>query len=376
LYEFAVLGSPSDAQIVELETIVKKAVVQFGLRFGHEISWLVRPATFNPDPKKAAVAAFFGGRTAHPDIENLLRKAVPVLPVVSDISKVSQEIPEVLRSLNCLDYNSGGAQRVATAMLECTGLLTRQRRVFLSYRREEARQAALQLFDALSSRLFDVFLDTHGIAPAEDFQARLWHCLCDSDVLVMLDTPSYFNSRWTSAEFGRALAKGISVLRVGWPNTQQSKRTATASQVTLLPNEIDADTGKLTSDSIERICLQLETARSESYAVRYVNLVSNLRNEVERINGRVIGIGVHKAVHVQLSDGREVVVYPTIGVPTSITLHDAMTNSPNNSVAVVYDHIGLHVRWLEHLEWLGTHIHAARWVKTSEVAWKFADWEA
>jgi TIR domain len=70
-----------------------------------------------------------------------------------------------------------------------------------------------------SARLFDVFLDTHGIAPAEDFQTMLWHRLCDSDVLVMLDTPNYFGSRWTSAEFGRALAKGIAVLRVGWPGS-------------------------------------------------------------------------------------------------------------------------------------------------------------
>jgi hypothetical protein len=100
-------------------------------------------------------------------------------------------------------------------LLECVGLLPRQRRVFVSYRRDEARQAALQMFDALSSRHFYVFLDTHGITPAEDFQAMLWHRLCDSDVLLMLDTPNYFEGRWTSAEFGRALAKGISVLRIG-----------------------------------------------------------------------------------------------------------------------------------------------------------------
>ena len=77
-------------------------------------------------------------------------------------------------------------------MLESVGLLPRQRRVFVSYRRDEARQAALQLFNAFSAKLFDVFLDTHGIAPTEDFQAVLWHRLCNSDVLVMLDTPGLF----------------------------------------------------------------------------------------------------------------------------------------------------------------------------------------
>ena len=235
LYELAVLGAPSDAQISELEQLISQAVQPFGLRLGQEVGWLVRPEAFNPEQQKAAAAVFFGGKDApQANLQSLLRKAIPVLPVVSDPAKVQEEIPAILRPLHCLAYNAGGAQRVATALLECAGLLPRQRRVFVSYRRDEARQAALQLFDALSSRLFDVFLDTHGIAPAEDFQAMLWHRLCDSDVLVMLDTPNYFASRWTSAEFGRALAKGISVLRIGWPDATPSVRTATASRAELL----------------------------------------------------------------------------------------------------------------------------------------------
>jgi hypothetical protein len=211
-------------------------------------------------------------------------------------------------------------------------LLPHQRRVFVSYRRGDARQAALQLFDAFSSRLFDVFLDTHGIAPGEDFQAVMWHRLCDSDVLVMLDTPNYFESRWTSAEFGRALAKGISVLRIGWPDSTPSARTATASRVELLPEEIDPANGRLADDAIERICLQLESVRSRGLAVRHLNLVGNLRYAVEKIGGSVAGVGSNKAIYIRLADGRDVVAYPSIGVPTSMTLQDATTYSPSSSV--------------------------------------------
>jgi len=154
---------------------------------------------FNPDQQRSSAAIFFGGE--NPPLANvakLLERGIPLLPIASDVNRVSEEIPELLRPLNCLAYTANGPQRVATALLECAGLLPRQRRVFVSYRRGEARDAALQLFDALSARLFDVFLDTHGIPPAEDFQTMLWHRLCDSDVLVMLDTPGYFESRWTS----------------------------------------------------------------------------------------------------------------------------------------------------------------------------------
>jgi len=377
LYELAVLGTPSDAVVTELERCVAAATAPFGLRLGDEIAWNVRPNAFNPAQTKSAAAVFFGAAGAPlANVESLLRRGVPVLPVVSDITKVHEEIPAALRPLNCLAYNAGGVQRTTSALLECAGLLPRQRRVFVSYRRDEARQAALQLFDAFSTRLFDVFLDTHGIAPAEDFQTMLWHRLCDSDVLVMLDTPNYFGSRWTSAEFGRALAKGISVLRIGWPDSSPSVRTGTASRVELAPDEIDPATGRLAEDAVTRVCLQLEAVRSQSHAVRNLNLVSNIRNAVEQIGGQVAGVGLNKAVYVRLADGRDVVVYPTVGVPTSMTLHDATTNAPDRSVAVVYDPVGLHPNWLVHLDWLGSQIQSARWVKASEAAWQLADWEA
>lgn len=375
LYELAILGSPSDEQVRELEQLISQSVVHFGLKLRQEIEWLVRPEAFNPEQQRVAAAVFFGGKDApQANLQNLMRKAIPVLPVVSDLAKVHEEIPPILRPLNCLAYSEGGAQRVTTALLECAGLLPRQRRVFVSYRRNEARQAALQLFDALSSRLFDVFLDTYDIALGEDFQSVLWHRLCDSDVLVMLDTPNYFTSRWTSAEFGRALAKGISVLRVGWPDSTPSVRTATASRAELLPEEVDPSTGRLADEAIARICLQLEAVRSQSHAVRNINLVSRLRSAIEQIGGTVEGVGPNMTVYVRLSDSREVLVCPTVGVPTSTTLHDAVKNAPERSVAVIYDHVGLHPTWLGHLDWLGSHIQNPRWVKAAEAAWQFADW--
>ncbi|MAY39044.1 MAG: TIR domain-containing protein [Spongiibacter sp.] len=377
MYQLAVLGSPTDEQVRQLEELIAEAVKLFGLRLGQEVSWEVCPTDFSPEQQKSAAVVYYGGIDAPTaNIDRLLRTNIPILPVVSDSGKVETEIPEQLRPFNCLAYNQGGPQRVATALLECAGLLPRQRRVFVSYRRTEAREAALQLFDAFSARLFDVFLDTHGIAPAEDFQTMLWHRLCDSDVLVMLDTPGYFDSRWTSAEFGRALAKGISVLRVGWPDATPSIRTATASRAELLPEEVDDATGRLSGDAVERICHQLETVRSESQAVRTVNLVSSIRNSVETIGGQVMGIGPNRAVYIHLPDGRNVVAYPTVGVPTSSTLHDATTHSPDTPAAVIYDHVGLHPTWLSHLDWLGDHIRTARWVKAAEAGWQFADWEA
>jgi len=376
VYELAIMGAPSDAQVDEVTRCVAEIIKPFGLQLGVEVGWSICTANFRPPQQTAAAVAFFGSVDApEPDLNALLRSGVPILPVASSGGRIHAEVPTQLRALNCLTWADHGFQRISTALLECVGLLPRQRRVFVSYRRDDARQAALQLFNAFSSRLFDVFLDTHGIAPAEDFQAVLWHRLCDSDVLVMLDTPGYFDSRWTSAEYGRALAKGISVLRIGWPNVNPSPRTATASRVDLTMDEVDAPTGQLAIGAIDRVCTQLEVVRGQSHAVRTLNLFSKLQQAVECIGGTVAGVGVHNAVHLTLPDGKDIVVYPTVGVPTALTLNDAADSAPGRSVAVVYDHIGLHQRWLDHLAWLGKNINAARWVRASEAAWAFAGWE-
>jgi hypothetical protein len=377
LYELALMGAPSSDQIDALKTYIAEVIEPFDLHLGAEVAWNVSPTVFNPSAGTSAAVAFFGSVGVNDaGISDLLRRGVPILPVVSTLDKFAAEIPPSLRSLNGVAYDSDGPARVSTALLECLGLLPRQRRVFVSYRRHEARDTALQLFDELSARLFDVFLDTHGIPPGEDFQATLWHRLCDSDVLLMLDTTSFFDSRWTDAEFGRALAKGISVLRVGWPGVNPSPRLGTASRVDLTADDFVTSTQKLTPEAIDKICDQLERVRCFSQAVRNLNLVSTIREAVARVGGSVTGVGLHRAVYIHLPCDIDAVVYPAVGVPTSVTLNDAADNTSGDHVGVVYDHVGLHPTWLKHLTWLGDNIKSVRWIKASEAAWSFGGWKA
>ena len=114
--------------------------------------------------------------------------------------------------------------------------------------------------------------------------------------------------------------------------------------------------------------------RGQSHAVRSLNLFSKIEQAVECIGGTVRGVGAHNAVYATLPDDTDVVAYPAVGVPTSVTLQDAVEYAPGRSVAVVYDHLGLHRQWLDHLGWLGRNIRAARWVKASDAAWDFAGW--
>jgi hypothetical protein len=120
--------------------------------------------------------------------------------------------------------------------------------------------------------------------------------------------------------------------------------------------------------------VQLETARGRSNAVRRLNLFSALKRDLECIGGTVTGVGLHNTILIRLADGREVVTYPTLGVPTSMTLNEAIEHAHGKETAILFDHIGLQEKWLQHLTWLGNNISAARWVRSSEAAWCFAGW--
>jgi hypothetical protein len=375
LYEVVVFSAPGDTIAVQIKQKVQALIEPFGLTLGDQVAWTTNPATLDVSSSVATTVLFLSATTS-PSPAELLAAKVPILPVVPNLKQVTALIPVELQHLNCLSIEENGLDRGASSLLETLNLLPRQRRIFLSYKRDEAREAAVQLADALANREFEVFLDTRGVPPAEDFQAMLWHKLCDSDVLLMLDTPSYFKSRWTSAEFGRALAKHIPVLRVTWPDDTPDTRTQTAARAELLVSEIDQITGRLSDSAIDRIAHKLESLRAESHAVRNLNLISRLRSAVELVGGNMQGQGWQKCVHLELHNGTKIQVYPSVGVPTSDALHAASSAKGGADAAVAYDEIGMLPGWVAHLDWLGQHIPGVRWVKASNAAWQFADWEA
>lgn len=377
LYELAVFGFPSADQLASLKVAFEQAAGQFKLQMGDEISLVVQPATFRPDQRTCAAAVFFGGvGGATVDISKVIDiRSVPVLPVASTSAAVSREIPASLRGLNCIFSANSSTERIFSALLECVGLLPRQRRVFLSYKRDEATPAAIQLFAELSARQFEVFLDTQGIGVGVDFQEALWHQLCDVDVLVMLETPGYFKSRWTSAEYGRALSKGIGVLRAQWPDSTPSIHTATASLVEIVPDELLAH-GALAESAINRISEQLEAVRSLSHATRQLSMITAVQSAVELVEGNLVGVGANRGMLLKLRSGREIFVQPTIGIPTSLTLQETLERAGNVDSAVVYDHFGMKKSWQLHMDWLASKVTGSRWMKRTDAAWDIGGWEA
>lgn len=373
LYQVLLLGQPTPAQSAAFRQSLQAHVEAFGMHLDEEVV-LACEMGEDFDPTVTTAGVFFGAAGSHlPEHAELVRLGIPVVPLVTAFSQVSNELPACLRPINAMALQSAdnALVRPTTAVLQCLGLLPSQRRVFISYRRDDSRDAALQLFEALSARQFEVFLDTHSVATAADFQSMLWHRLCDADVVVMLDTPGYFESRWTTLEWGRAIDKRIAMLQVIWPAHAPSRFARLATPLAL--DTADLDGGRLVPDAIGRIALEVEALRSTGTALRHAHLAGSVQSAVEDLGGSVEGMGPRRSIVLKLPSGKSVLAYPTIGVPTAITLHQAIEPAdPSDSrpAVLVYDHVGLSEQWMSHLSWLGETVPAVRWIKSREAGWE------
>lgn len=383
IYEFAVLGSVTPKQRQSLINSIQQMASEFELDIDNQII-IYDAETVKQRNRSSAFAAVYFGGLPQVDIDaanSIFTESVPIIPVVNSLEQFSICIPEFLQPTNgfCLNGQDTEIKELATLMMECVGLLRRQRRIFVSYRRTESRDAALQIHDLLMRKGFDVFLDTHDIRPGEPFQDVLWHKLCDSDVLIMLDTPTYFESRWTREEIGRARAKEIHVLRVVWPNHEPNKMADLSETIYLDNEDLENDSGPLTIEKIEEISLKVESVRSRSIAARYMSITGRLRADVERIGARFEGVGAHRAIAIRLIDDRKLWLYPVVGIPTAETLNDiaikARSNLDKGFPVLVYDDIGIRKAWSDHLQWLDENIKSVRGLKITQAAWSLAGWE-
>src|SRR5262249_22734730 len=120
--------------------------------------------------------------------------------------------------------------------------------------------------------------------------------------------------------------------------------------------------------------------RSKSIASRYMSITGKLRVDVERIGGSLVGISAHRAIAARLDDKRCLWAYPIVGIPTAELLYDVAEKSrraDHREIPIlVYDHVGISDAWIGHLRWLDDNITTVRAIKSSEVSWQLAAWEA
>ncbi len=105
-----------------------------------------------------------------------------------------------------------------------------------------------------------------------------------------------------------------------------------------------------------------------------MSITGKLRADVEKVGGKVEGIGRHRAIAVRLFDDRSFWAYPVVGIPSAEALNDvagkAKRADHGEAPILVYDHIGIRDAWSAHLRWLDEEIKSVRAIKVSEAGWE------
>src|SRR5680860_61330 len=351
----------------EILKILFKRVIELGLK-KENFAILTKDNFYDSYKANAPTFCLYFGKDgsviADLDIlRTLLKDATLVLPVVDDLTKFNSLIPKELANINGFELSRRNeVESLVSSILEGFSLLRLSRRLFISYKRNESSAVAIQLFEQLCKNGFDVFLDTHSIRTGEPFQEELWHRMADTDVVVSLNTPGFLKSNWTIKELAEANTMSIGILQLVWP-THSAEREAELS-IPLYLNEADfgnnlfADAKSfLKQKAIDKVVSEVESLRARSLAARQDNITTEFITSANKV-GVIVDLQPEKFILVKDSNGNELVVIPTIGVPQAFTYNQSeelvsVIKSKNIKGAyVLYDHRNIREKWVKHLSWL------------------------
>jgi len=317
------------------------------------------------------VGVWFGdGSSWSSEDENCVKWLVEnrfiVIPIVDSDTDYNQKVPPILQPIN------GTVRKpieIAADILKHFGLTREKRQMFISYKRDESRAVALQLFNAFNQREYNVFLDTASIEPGRDVQSYLMQRMADVDVLVFLHTPHALSSEWVTKELDRASRLGLGILEIMWPNFKPSIYMKRATE---LINTLKLDANKdmqntnvasdgtdmLSNSAVGRIVQTVEKVRIESLGIRRQRITQEFDDRLETINSKLSESDRIQAIYhynntveVKKNDRSVSWVFPIIGIPLAEIVHNTEIKHQKTD-RVIYDGLGLESLSKEHLTWL------------------------
>lgn len=300
--------------------------------------------------------------------ERLINDAILVIPIYNNEKTFKEQIPEVLSNNNGYELNSLlDIESIVNCLLEGLGLLRTTRRLFLSYRRSESTSTAIQLYEQLEKKGFDVFLDTHSIRPGEPFQEELWQRMADTDIIVILNTPKFLESEWCADELAEANTKSIGILQLVWPSHKLEDNAKLSVPLQLKADDFvngkfsDPINSFLKQDTIDKISNLTESLRARSLASRQDNLITEFISAAKKLGLDVI-LQPERIIIQKMSNGADRIFIPTVGVPQSLNYNQSeelitrIRQDNVDSIFLLFDHRSIRDKWLSHLAWLDKYL--------------------
>ncbi|HEX5753743.1 MAG TPA: toll/interleukin-1 receptor domain-containing protein [Archangium sp.] len=375
---------PGGGHSARLRATLERHLATLGLEPGSALRVLDEASFPSRDPFLPLATVYFGGPRQDPASTALLAQlraeGLFILPVVPSLSQYRALVPPVLAPIHGeeLRPSDPALEHVAARVLEELRLLRSRRSVFISYKRDESHGVALQLYQALDARSFDVFLDTHSIRRGEDFQPMLWDRLGDADLLLLLDTPHAFTSVWVEQELARAHNLALGLLQLIWPAPhQRTLGTELCEPLLLQPSDFQGPSSDAASTlvpgTVEALVARAEAVRARSLASRRTRVITELCKQAEAEHLEVV---VQHTGHLELRHPSHgfTHLFPLVGHPDSALLHElaercARVGPPSPRGLLVYDPLGIWQRKDSHLRWLNEFLPTRSLPITEVLAW-------
>lgn len=287
-----------------------------------------------------------------------------ILPIF--INSFGDEMPDELRNQNGLPFDNN-INQICNIILEGFELLRKNRKIFISYKRSESSNVAIQLYEALERNNFDVFLDTHSIDKGEEFQEELWHRMTDCDVILMLNTKGFLESEWCEYELEKAHLKRIGIVHLIWPENDFQNFAQLAHSIQLKNSDFDKPLfsdltkGRLGIKKVTETIDLIESVRARNLAARQDALITEFI-DAANYNKIEVNLQFSRFITENLSNGKRRIYIPTIGVPQSINCFNSeklikkIEKGEIDSIHLIYDEMSIRDYWLEHLDWLNEHL--------------------
>jgi len=287
-----------------------------------------------------------------------------ILPVF--LESFTDEMPKILQNQNGLQLKDN-IKKICNLILEGFELLRKNRKIFISYKRAESSNVAIQLYEILEKNNFDVFIDTHSIDKGEEFQEELWHRMTDTDVVLMLNTKEFLKSEWCDQELEKAHIKRIGIVHLIWPDCDFDNFAHLAFSMKLKEADFDKplfsdlSKGRLKDVIITDILNLVEGARARNLASRQDALITEFTQAAHN-NNVDVNLQYSRYISQDLGSKKRIIYIPTVGIPQSINCHNSqkltakLEKGDIDSIHLIYDDMSIRDYWLEHLDWLNNYL--------------------
>jgi hypothetical protein len=311
-------------------------------------------------------------------IKKCIKRGFPIIPVVQDLTRFGKEAPKEVGEFNGFQLaDTQDIPELAGLVLELLGLQRAKRKIFISYARVDGGAMAQQLYEAFTARWYEVFLDTVSIRPGAVFQQNLKQELADSDVVVLLNSPTAMGRPYVKEEIAFANCANVGGVQVVWPGRLPAIEGRLFMPHPLSDEQIafEEKNGKsLKPEAILAILRRVADLRTALQQQREEELLRPIEAYAQSKQFDAVPyLGRH--VELREQQGSKCVRLDlALGVPTSRDLERALRNArPRPSEGggrLVYDPVGITKPQLRHLRYLSKRLKLDSFDPQTALQWE------